>query len=123
MGGQKVVGGPLTLGSRTGKLYQTTIASEWKHTVQATWDRVVGGLKQALRLWGARDLPIMLMRAASIPTHATATAVQFPTNSGLIFQTGDLTNDKCLVCTGATLNFTVYPTILTTNHLVPFSGE
>jgi hypothetical protein len=62
MGGQKVVGGPLTLGSRTGKLYQITIASEWKYTVQATWDRVVGGLQQLLRLWGARDLSIMLMR-------------------------------------------------------------
>ncbi len=41
---------------------------------------------------------------AAFPTHATATAMHFPANAGLIFLTDELTNDKYLVDTGATLS-------------------
>jgi hypothetical protein len=37
-------------------------------------------------------------------THATATAMHFPANAGLIFLTDELTNDRYLVDTGATLS-------------------
>jgi hypothetical protein len=40
----------------------------------------------------------------SIPTHALATAVHFPTNPSLIFLNDELTNDKYLVDTEATLS-------------------
>ncbi len=36
--------------------------------------------------------------------HATATAMHFPANAGLIFLTDELTNDRYLVDTGATLS-------------------
>jgi hypothetical protein len=36
--------------------------------------------------------------------HATAMAMHFPANAGLIFLTDELTNDRCLVDTGATLS-------------------
>jgi hypothetical protein len=42
--------------------------------------------------------------SAANPTHATATAMHFPANSGLIILTDKLTNDRCLVDTGATLS-------------------
>ena len=42
--------------------------------------------------------------SAALPTHATATAMHFPANAGLIFLTDELTNDKYLVDTGATLS-------------------
>ncbi len=40
---------------------------------------------------------------STVPTHAIATAMQFPTNSGTIFLTDELTNDKYLVDTGETI--------------------
>ncbi len=40
----------------------------------------------------------------AFPTHATATAMHFPANAGLIFLTDELTNDRYLVDTGATLS-------------------
>jgi hypothetical protein len=42
--------------------------------------------------------------SAAFPTHATATAIHFPANAGLIFLTDELTNDRYLVVTGATLS-------------------
>jgi hypothetical protein len=39
-----------------------------------------------------------------MPAHATATAMHFPANAGLIFLTDELTNDRYLVDTGATLS-------------------
>jgi hypothetical protein len=42
--------------------------------------------------------------SAAFPTHATATAMHFPANTGLIFLTDELTNDRYLVDTGATLS-------------------
>ncbi len=42
--------------------------------------------------------------SAAIPAHATATAMHFPANAGLIFLTDELTNDRFLVDTGATLS-------------------
>jgi hypothetical protein len=42
--------------------------------------------------------------SAAFPTHATATAMHFPANAGLIFLTGELTNDRYLVDTEATLS-------------------
>ncbi len=42
--------------------------------------------------------------SATIPAHATATAMHFPANAGLIFLTDELTNDRFLVDTGATLS-------------------
>jgi hypothetical protein len=41
---------------------------------------------------------------AANPTYATATAMHFPANAGLIFLTDKLTNDRYLVNTGATLS-------------------
>jgi hypothetical protein len=42
--------------------------------------------------------------SAAFPTYATATAMHFPANAGLIFPTDELTNDRYLVDTGATLS-------------------
>jgi hypothetical protein len=42
--------------------------------------------------------------SAAFPTHATAMAMHFPANAGLIFLTDKLTNDRYLVDTGATLS-------------------
>jgi hypothetical protein len=41
---------------------------------------------------------------AANPAHATATAMHFPANAGQIFLTDELTNDRYLVDTGATLS-------------------
>jgi hypothetical protein len=41
---------------------------------------------------------------AALPTHATATAMHFPAHTGLIFLTDELTNDRFLFDTGATLS-------------------
>ena len=40
--------------------------------------------------------------SAAFPTHATATAMHFPANAGLIFLTDKLTNDRSNFDTGAT---------------------
>jgi hypothetical protein len=42
--------------------------------------------------------------SAAFPTNATATAMHFPANVGLIFLTDELTNDRYLVDTGTTLS-------------------
>ncbi len=42
--------------------------------------------------------------SVAIPAHATAKAMLFPANAGLIFLTNELTNDRFLVDTGATLS-------------------
>jgi hypothetical protein len=42
--------------------------------------------------------------AAATMTHATANAMHFPPYSGMIFLTDEMTNDKYLVDTGATLS-------------------
>ncbi len=42
--------------------------------------------------------------SAANPGHATATAMHFPADAGLIFLTDELTNDRYLVDTGATLS-------------------
>jgi hypothetical protein len=41
---------------------------------------------------------------AAFPTHTTATAMHFPAHAGLIFLTDELTNDRHLFDTGATLS-------------------
>jgi hypothetical protein len=41
---------------------------------------------------------------AANPAHATATAMNFPANAGLIFLSDELTNDRYLFDTGATLS-------------------
>jgi hypothetical protein len=41
---------------------------------------------------------------AANPAHATATAMHFPANAGLIFLIDELTNDRYLVDTGVTLS-------------------
>jgi hypothetical protein len=42
--------------------------------------------------------------SVAIPAHTTATAMHFPANAELIFLTDELTNDRYLVDTGATLS-------------------
>jgi hypothetical protein len=42
--------------------------------------------------------------SATMPAHATATAMHFPADAGLIFLTDKLTNDRYLVDTGAILS-------------------
>jgi hypothetical protein len=49
-----------------------------------------------------------LSSAAAILAHATATAMHFPANAGLIFLTDELTNDRCLVYTGATSSIVLH---------------
>ncbi len=50
------------------------------------------------------EAPLNLTSSAAIPAHATATAMHFPANAGLIFLTDELTNDRYLVDSGATLS-------------------
>jgi hypothetical protein len=50
------------------------------------------------------SLPLNHFRFAANPTHATVTAMHFPANAGLIFLMDELTNDRYLVDTGATLS-------------------
>jgi hypothetical protein len=57
--------------------------------------------------------------SAAIPTHATATAMHFLANAGLIFLIDELTNDRYLIDTGATLSIVLATKIPA--HLVPFS--
>jgi hypothetical protein len=42
--------------------------------------------------------------SAAFSTHATATAMHFPADAGLMFSTDELTNDRFLVDTGTTLS-------------------
>jgi hypothetical protein len=42
--------------------------------------------------------------SAAFSTHATATAMHFSANAGLMFLTDELTNNRYLVATGATLS-------------------
>jgi hypothetical protein len=60
-----------------------------------------------------------LSSAAAIPAHATATVMHFPANAGLIFLTDELTYDRYLVDTGATLSIVSALQILV--HLATFS--
>jgi hypothetical protein len=46
----------------------------------------------------------ILFGSAAFSAHATATAMHFPANAGLMFLTNELTNDRYLVDTGATLS-------------------
>ncbi len=57
-----------------------------------------------LYLAGKLNCRRTLSALATIPTHATDTAMHFPANAGLIFLTDELTNDRYLVDTGATLS-------------------
>jgi hypothetical protein len=41
-----------------------------------------------------------LSGSAAIPAHATATAMHFPANAGLIFLTDELINDRYLIENG-----------------------
>jgi hypothetical protein len=50
------------------------------------------------------NLPPDFFQFGSFSTHATATAMHFPANAGLMFLTDELTNDRYLVDTGATLS-------------------
>ncbi len=70
---------------------------------------LVGKLKSRRTLTGS----------AVTPAHATATAMHFPANAGLIFLTDDLTHDRYLVDTGATLS--IVPCIPKPIHLAPCS--
>jgi hypothetical protein len=64
------------------------------------------GLTGALRPVLGRKItsPPNLFRFVAFPTHATATAMHFPANTGLIFLTDEFTNDRYLFDTGATLS-------------------
>jgi hypothetical protein len=55
------------------------------------------------------SLPPNHLQFAANPTHATAMAMHFPANTGLIFLTDELTNDRYLVDTGATLSLPCSP--------------
>jgi hypothetical protein len=55
---------------------------------------LVGKLKRRRTLTGS----------AANSAHATATAMHFPANAGLIFLTDELANDRYLVDSGATLS-------------------
>jgi hypothetical protein len=52
-----------------------------------------------------------------MPPHATATAMNFPANAGLIFLTDVLTYDRYLVDTGAT--FSIIPCASSTSPSGP----
>jgi hypothetical protein len=57
-----------------------------------------------LRLVGKLVCRRTIFGSAANPAHATATAMHLPANAGLIFLTDELTNDRYLVDTGATLS-------------------
>ncbi len=61
-------------------------------------------MHSALCLFGKLIGRRTVFGSAETHTHATATAMHFPTNAGLIFLTDELTNDRYLVDTGATLS-------------------
>jgi hypothetical protein len=61
--------------------------------------------------------------SAAIPAHTTATAMHFPADAGLIFLTDELTNDRFLVDTGATLSIILFLALQTPARLAPFSKE
>jgi hypothetical protein len=50
------------------------------------------------------EMPPTLSCSAAIPTHGTTMLMHFLANAGLIFLTDELTNDRYLVDTGATLS-------------------
>ncbi len=58
----------------------------------------------ALFLVGKLACRQTIFGSAVNPIHATATAMHFPANAGLIFLTDELTNDRYFVDTGATLS-------------------
>ncbi len=58
----------------------------------------------SLFVFGKLKLCQSLTGLVAESTHAIATAMQFPANAGLIFQMDELTNDRYLVDTGATLS-------------------
>ncbi len=61
-------------------------------------------MRSALCLFGKLISRRTTFGSADTQTHATATAMHFPANAGLIFLTDELTNDRYLVDTGATLS-------------------
>ncbi len=61
-------------------------------------------MHSALGLFGKLISRRTAFGSAETHTHATATAMHFPANAGLIFLTDELTNDRYLVDTGATLS-------------------
>ncbi len=61
-------------------------------------------MHSALYLFGKLISRRTVFGSADTHTHATAMAMHFPANAGLIFLTDELTNDKFLVDTGATLS-------------------
>jgi hypothetical protein len=61
--------------------------------------RLVGKLKSSRSFTGS----------PAMPAHATATAMHFPANAGLIFLTDYLNNDRYLVDNGATLSIIPCP--------------
>ncbi len=61
-------------------------------------------MRFALSLVGKLKRRRTTFSSAANSNHATATAMLFPANAGLIFLTDELTNDKYLVDTGATLS-------------------
>jgi hypothetical protein len=64
--------------------------------------RLTGAFRPVLG-WKTSLLPNHFGSAAN-PTHATATAMHFPANAGLIVFTDELINDRYLVDTEATLS-------------------
>ena len=61
-------------------------------------------MRSALCFFGKLISRQTTFSSAATHTHATATAMHFPANAGLIFLTDELTNDRYLVDTGATLS-------------------
>jgi hypothetical protein len=61
-------------------------------------------VRSALCLVGKLAGRHAIFGSAANPTYATATAMHFPANAGLIFLTYKVTNDRYLVYTGATLS-------------------
>ncbi len=65
--------------------------------------------------------PSSLYRLGGNAAHATATAMHFPADAGSIFLTDELTNDRFLVDTGATLS--IIPCSSNSTPSGPFSRE
>jgi hypothetical protein len=58
-------------------------------------------------IWKTNTIVSLFLLSCCYMTHDTATAMHFPPNSGLIFLTDEMTNDKYLVDTGA--RFSIVP--------------
>jgi hypothetical protein len=85
-------------------IHFTTLAMACVNFTTTTPTRPSGVVHPVRYLIGKLKSGRTLTGSVATSTHATATAMHFPANARLIFLTDELTNDRYLVDTGATLS-------------------